>query len=154
MSEKTWDPCPATRTLSRFASRLACADLPESVRDHLGRLALDGAFLLARAAVPQMMNRGGGAIVAVSGISPHVGTSNRCHVSASKAGLEGFVRVLAVELAPRHITCNCVAPGAIDTVRGESAGGKPSNISGNRIPLGRKGTVKEIAAMVLSLIHI
>lgn len=115
-------------------------------------VALDGAFLLASAAVPQMIDRGGGAIVALSGISPHVGTPNRCHVLASKAGLEGFIRALAVELAPRHITCNCVAPGAIDTVRGESAGGTPSNIKERQIPLGRKGTVKEIAAMVRFLV--
>ncbi len=115
-------------------------------------VALDGAFLLASAAVPQMIHRGGGAIVALSGISPHVGTPNRCHVSASKAGLEGFIRALAVELAPRNITCNCVAPGAIDTVRGESAGGTPSNIKERQIPLGRKGTVKEIAAMVRFLV--
>ncbi|MDX1512968.1 MAG: SDR family NAD(P)-dependent oxidoreductase [Gammaproteobacteria bacterium] len=111
-------------------------------------VALDGAFLLARAAVPRMIDRGGGAIIAISGISPHVGTPNRCHVSAAKAGLEGFVRALAVELAPRNITCNCIAPGAIDTVRGETAGGTPSNIRREQIPLGRKGRVEEIAAMV------
>ena len=50
-------------------------------------VALDGAFLTARAAAPSMVARGGGAIVALSGISTHVGTPNRCHVSASKAGL-------------------------------------------------------------------
>ena len=50
-------------------------------------VALDGAFLLGRAAVPHMIPRGGGAIVALSGVSTHVGTPNRCHVSASKSGL-------------------------------------------------------------------
>lgn len=115
-------------------------------------VALDGAFLLARAAAPRMVERGGGAIVAVSGISPHVGTPNRCHVCASKAGLEGFIRALAVELAPRGITCNCVSPGAIDTVRGESAGGTPSNFAADEIPLGRKGRAEEIAAMVRFLV--
>ncbi|HXT81017.1 MAG TPA: SDR family NAD(P)-dependent oxidoreductase, partial [Acetobacteraceae bacterium] len=84
-------------------------------------VALDGAFILARAAVPHMIPRGGGAIVALSGISTHVGTPNRCHVSASKAGLEGLMRALAIELAPHRITCNCVAPGSVDTVRGASA---------------------------------
>ncbi len=74
-------------------------------------VALDGAFILCRAAVPHMLGRGGGAIVGLSGISTHVGTPNRCHVSASKAGLEGLMRALAVELAPHRITCNTVAPG-------------------------------------------
>jgi 3-oxoacyl-[acyl-carrier protein] reductase len=111
-------------------------------------VALDGAFLLARESVPHLERRGGGAIVALSGISHHVGTPNRCHVSASKAGLEGLMRALAIELAPRRITCNCVSPGAIDTVRGASAGALPSTLAESGIPLGRKGHVEEIAAMV------
>jgi 3-oxoacyl-[acyl-carrier protein] reductase len=109
-------------------------------------VALDGAFLLARAVVPQMIARGGGAIIALSGISHHVGTPNRAHVSASKAGLEGLIRSLAVELAPHNIRCNCVAPGMVDTLRGASAGASPGMTGG--IPLGRKGTVEEIAAVV------
>jgi 3-oxoacyl-[acyl-carrier protein] reductase len=111
-------------------------------------VALDGAFILARAAVPHMLGRGGGAIVALSGISTHVGTPNRCHVSASKAGLEGLMRALAIELAPHQITCNCVAPGAVDTVRGASAGVLPSGLADRGIPLGRKAAVGEISAAV------
>jgi 3-oxoacyl-[acyl-carrier protein] reductase len=109
-------------------------------------VALDGAFILARAAVPHMIGRGGGAIVALSGISTHVGTLNRCHVSASKAGLEGLMRALAVELAPHAITCNAVAPGSVDTVRGASAGVAPQAERG--IPLGRRAMIEEIAAAV------
>lgn len=112
-------------------------------------VALDGAFLLARAAVPHMIPRGGGAIVGLSGISTHVGTPNRCHVSASKSGLEGLMRALAIELAPHRITCNCVAPGAVDTVRGASAGGAaPSSLVEKGIPLGRKAAVEEISGAV------
>src|SRR5882757_3937841 len=59
-------------------------------------VALDGAFLLGKAFIPQMVAKGqGGAFVALSGVSTHVGTPNRCHVSASKAGLEGLMRALA-----------------------------------------------------------
>lgn len=111
-------------------------------------VALDGAFLLARAVVPSMIARGGGAIVGMSGVSHHVGTPQRCHVSASKAGLEGLMRSLAVELAPHRIRCNCVAPGAVDTARGASAGGMPSTLAASGIPLRRKATVEEIAAAV------
>ena len=109
-------------------------------------VALDGAFILCRAAVPHMLGRAGGAIVALSGISTHVGTPQRCHVAASKAGLEGLIRALAVELAPHRITCNAVAPGAVDTVRGASAGALPATVSD--IPLGRKAEMTEIAAAV------
>ena len=112
-------------------------------------VALDGAFILSRAAVTRMLGRGGGAIVALSGISTHVGTPNRCHVSASKAGLEGLMRALAVELAEHRITCNTVAPGAVDTVRGAAAGTLPPTLSaGGAIPLGRKAAMAEISAAV------
>lgn len=111
-------------------------------------VALDGAFILAQAVVPRMIRRGGGAIIGLSGISTHVGTPNRAHVSASKAGLEGLMRALAVELAPHGIRCNCVAPGAIDTVRGTSAGPLPGRPGDSGVPLRRKGSVDEIAAMV------
>jgi 3-oxoacyl-[acyl-carrier protein] reductase len=115
-------------------------------------VALDGAFLMAKAVVPHMIRRGDGAIVALSGISTHVGTPNRCHVSASKAGLEGLVRALAIELAPYRITCNAISPGAIDTVRGASAGGRSARLTGDAIPLKRKGRAEEIAAMVRLLV--
>lgn len=115
-------------------------------------VALDGAFLLGKAIVPQMVKRGGGAFVAISGISTHVGTPNRCHVSASKSGLEGLMRALAIELAPQRITFNCVAPGAVDTARGATAGPMPSTLADRGIPLGRKATVDEIAGTVRYLV--
>lgn len=112
-------------------------------------VALDGAFLLARAFAPQMAARGGGAIVALSGISTHLGTPNRAHVSASKSGLEGLIRALAVELAPLGIRANCVAPGAVDTARGASAGAMPQSLGRDEgIPLRRKASVQEIADVV------
>lgn len=114
-------------------------------------VALDGAFLLGKAFVPQMVAKGkGGAFVAMSGVSTHVGTLNRCHVSASKAGLEGLMRALAIELAPHRITCNAIAPGGIDTARAGSAGPRP--LANRPIPLKRYGTVEEIAAMVRLLV--
>ncbi len=122
----------------------------EEWRQILG-VALDGAFLLGKVFVPQMVAKGnGGAFVAISGISTHVGTPNRCHVSASKSGLEGLMRALAVELAPHRITCNALSPGAIDTARAASAGPRP--VENRPIPLKRFGTVEEIAAMVRLLV--
>jgi 3-oxoacyl-[acyl-carrier protein] reductase len=111
-------------------------------------VALDGAFIVAQAVAPHMVRRGGGALVGLSGISTHIGTPNRAHVSASKAGLEGLMRALAVELAPHGIRCNCVVPGTIDTVRGLSAGALPGTHDDGAVPLRRKGSVDEIAAVV------
>ena len=59
---------------------------------------------------------------------------------------------LAVELAPHRITCNALAPGAIDTTRGAAAGAAPANRVNRPIPLKRFGTVEEIAAMVRLLV--
>ena len=116
-------------------------------------VALDGAFLLGKAFVPQMVAKGqGGAFVAMSGISTHIGTANRCHVSASKSGLEGLMRALAIELASHRITCNAISPGAIDTARAASAGPAPPSRINRPIPLKRFGTVDEIAAMVRLLV--
>src|SRR5262249_7673894 len=100
-------------------------------------VALDGAFIMAEAAVPGMIKRGGGSFVGLSGVSHHAGSRGRVHVNASKAGLEGLIRGFAMELAPHNITANCVAPGSIDTVRGPSAGGAHGRGSISReIPLG------------------
>ncbi len=127
----------------------AFLDMPFAEWREILSVALDGAFLMTRAFAPQMVARGGGAIVALSGISTHVGTPNRAHVSASKSGLEGLMRALAVELAPHGIRANCVAPGAVDTARGASAGAMPQSLGREEgIPLRRKATVQEIADVV------
>jgi 3-oxoacyl-[acyl-carrier protein] reductase len=111
-------------------------------------VALDGAFIMAKAVAPEMIKRGGGTIIGLSGISHHAGSRGRVHVNASKAGLEGFIRGLAMELAPHNITANSIAPGSIDTVRGPSAGGAHGRGMEREIPLGRQGEPREIAAMV------
>ncbi|MBR0652773.1 SDR family oxidoreductase [Roseomonas terrae] len=112
-------------------------------------VALDGAFILSRAFLPQMVGRGGGSIIALSGISTHVGTPNRAHVSASKSGLEGLMRALAVEFGPQGVRANCVAPGAVDTTRGASAGAMPNSLGRDQgIPQRRKASVQEIADVV------
>lgn len=115
-------------------------------------VALDGAFLLARHCVPEMIKRGGGRFVGLSGVSHHAGVPERVHVNASKAGLEGLIHGMAGELGQYGITANAVAPGAIDTARGASAGAMPAALNLNGIPLGRLGSPDEIAATVRFLV--
>lgn len=119
-------------------------------RNVLG-VALDGAFNVCQAFGRHMVDGGnGGSIVTLSGISNRIGTLNRAHVNAAKAGLEGFTRGLARELAPHAINVNAVAPGMIDTSRGSSAGARPA-LGDRGVPLNRMGDVHEVAGVVRML---
>ncbi len=110
---------------------------------------LDSAFLCIRSAVPHLIAAGGGSIVNIGGVSGHRGVKNRSAVAAAKAGLAGMTAALAVELAPHNINVNCVSPGSIDNY--EVTGHVPAHFQENPIPMGRMGTVDEIAAMVRHL---
>jgi 3-oxoacyl-[acyl-carrier protein] reductase len=111
---------------------------------------LDGAFLCARACLPHMLG-GHGRIINIGGLSVHRGAGNRAHIVAAKAGLLGLTRALAVELAARGITVNCVVPGPIATVRDANAGSLPPHPGGFETLTGRMGKPEEIAAMVCLL---
>jgi 3-oxoacyl-[acyl-carrier protein] reductase len=109
---------------------------------------LDGAYLCSHAALPYLRKSDRGAIVNIGGMSAHSGSAGRAHVIAAKAGLAGFTRALAHDLSPEGITVNCVAPGLINTARGDSSGGMPAHHAVNRTLLGRRGEPEEIAAVV------
>ncbi len=109
-------------------------------------ISLDGAFFAAQACLPHMIEAGGGRIVAIGGISWHIGTPNRVHNLVAKSGLTGFARGLAVEMAEHGVTVNSVSPGFIDTVRPGSAGVRPPLKI--EPPVNRFGDVEEIASMV------
>ena len=106
---------------------------------------LDGAYLCARAAAPYLSAARGGSIVNIGGLSSFTGAPRRAHVIAAKAGLVGLTRALAHDLAPHHITVNCVAPGLIDT---ERRGPEPAHHAKHATLIGRRGTPEEIAAVV------
>lgn len=107
---------------------------------------LDGAFLLSKACIPHMKKNNWGRIITLGGISAYIGTKNRAHLLAAKAGLVGFTRGIAAEVADRGITCNVVSPGHIDTDRPASAGVRPPLVV--RPPIDRFGRPDEVASMV------
>jgi 3-oxoacyl-[acyl-carrier protein] reductase len=112
---------------------------------------LDGAFLCTQACVPHMEKAGGGTVINIGGLTGHRGATGRAHVIAAKSGLAGFTKALALDLAPQHITVNCVVPGTIDSQRGLP--GVPERPAHRAAPppVGRRGEPEEIAAMVRML---
>src|SRR5204862_6362857 len=111
-------------------------------------IVLDGAFLCTQASLPHLIRAGGGSIVNIGGLTAHKGADGRAHVIAAKAGLAGLTRALALDLAPHHITVNCVVPGTIETVRGLPGAPERPQHRRSAPPAGRRAAPEEIAAMV------
>jgi len=112
---------------------------------------LDAAFICSQACLPHLARAGGGTIINIGGLTGHRGATGRAHVIAAKSGLAGFTKALALDLAPQHITVNCVVPGTIDSQRGLP--GVPERPAHRAAPppIGRRGEPEEIAAMVRML---
>jgi 3-oxoacyl-[acyl-carrier protein] reductase len=112
---------------------------------------LDGAFLGARAALPEMVGRNYGRIINIGGVSAHTGVFNRAHVAAAKSGLLGLTRALAVEFAARGVTVNCVVPGKIGGKRSATSGASVSLPGAGQPLVGHEGTPEDVAEVVRTL---
>src|SRR5947208_12373553 len=112
---------------------------------------LTATFVLAQAAMRPMLKQRGGRIIAVSSVVGQTGNAGQTNYAASKAGLVGFVKALAREVASRSITVNAVAPGMIETDMTRAVAEKAHVDWTSQIPLGRLGRVDEVAAAVCFL---
>ena len=107
-----------------------------------------GVFNITRAVVPHMIARRAGTIVNVSSVAGDKGGRGQTNYAASKGAINAFTRALAVELAPRRITVNAVAPGVIDTEMSAALRERASEEVTSRILLRRVGTPMEVAYAV------
>ena len=126
------------------------AALSDEDWDEVLDTSLDGFYNVMRPLVmPMVRARSGGRIVVLSSVSGVIGNRGQVNYSAAKAGLAGAAKALAVELASRKITVNCVAPGPIAT---EMIAEAPLEEMLKMVPLGRVGTPEEVAATVAFLL--
>lgn len=109
---------------------------------------LTGAFLTSQAVLPGMVRARWGRIINIASVVAQSGNPGQTNYVAAKAGLIGFTKALALEVASRQITVNAVAPGFIATAMTAALGDKVQEALLARVPLGRMGSEADIAAAV------
>ena len=114
-------------------------------------LNLRGAFLVTKAAMRPMMKQRSGRIVNVSSVAGVAGNAGQANYASAKAGLIGFTKTVAREMAVRNITCNAVAPGFVPTDLTNALLKQMEETILKQIPLGRFGTVEDVANAIAFL---
>ncbi|MBK18293.1 MAG: short-chain dehydrogenase [Rhodospirillaceae bacterium] len=112
---------------------------------------LQGTLNLSRTCIPYMIERGGGAIVSLAGLSSYKGSAGRSHVMATKDGLMGLTRGLAIEFGEKNIRANAAVVGRFDTVRSANAP-QSGYTTEPDIPLGRMGVSQDMADVIRFLV--
>lgn len=112
---------------------------------------LDGVFLVTKEVLPRMMKQRYGRVVNISSVVGLMGNAGQGNYAASKAGVIGFTKAVAREVASRNITVNAVAPGYVDTAMTRQLSESARANLLQLVPMGRMGTVDDIACGVLFL---
>jgi 3-oxoacyl-[acyl-carrier protein] reductase len=126
-------------------------DMPTNLWDEMLRINLRGVFLCTRAVLPGMIEKRSGRIINIASQLAYKGAREMAHYAAAKAGVIGFTRSLAYEVAEHDITVNAIAPGPIDTELFRNLPEEWRKRKLAEIPLGRAGKVEEIAPTALLL---
>ncbi len=113
---------------------------------------LTGAFTCSQAAIRPMLRQRAGRIVCITSVVGQTGNVGQANYAASKAGLIGFVKSLAKEVASRQVTVNAVAPGLIDTDMTRGLAASSQQDWAEKIPMGRMGAPEDVAAAVCFLV--
>jgi 3-oxoacyl-[acyl-carrier protein] reductase len=119
--------------------------------DRVIALNLSAYFRLSRAALKGMMKRRSGRIIGITSVVGVTGNPGQANYAASKAGMIGFTKSLAQEVASRNVTANCIAPGFIASPMTDVLTDAQKEAINGRIPAGRMGDANEIAAAAVYL---
>jgi 2-dehydro-3-deoxy-L-rhamnonate dehydrogenase (NAD+) len=123
-------------------------DYPEQEWRRIFSVNLDAVFYCCKAVLPSMMAQGSGRIINVASISGKEGNPNMSAYSSSKAGVIGFTKALAKEVATKGIYVNCVTPAVIETELLTQLTEEAVNYMVSKIPMNRVGKPEEVAALV------
>lgn len=134
-----------------IAYQALLTDTPPQVWEELFKVNVTGMYHCTRHVLPFMLERHEGRIINVSSVWGMTGASCEVAYSATKAAVIGFTKALAKEVAPSLICVNCIAPGVIDTDMNGDLGTCAIEKLKEEIPLGRLGTVKDVAGLMLFL---
>ncbi|PYU83888.1 MAG: 3-oxoacyl-[acyl-carrier-protein] reductase [Acidobacteria bacterium] len=119
--------------------------------DAVIRTNLTGAHLCIQQALGTMMRARAGRIINIASIVAQMGNAGQANYVASKAGLIGLTKAMAIEISSRNITVNAVAPGFIETPMTDALADKVKEELKTRIPLGRMGSARDVAAAIVFL---
>ncbi len=134
-------------TIDRSMKNLSVEDWNRVIQNNL-----NSCFYTVKAALPHLIEQQSGTIVNISSFVGHMGNFGQANYSAAKAGIIGFTKTAAIEMARYHVTVNCVCPGFTETDMYTVVPEKVKEQIVKRIPLGRVGTSREIARAVRYLI--
>ncbi|MDB2589425.1 3-oxoacyl-ACP reductase FabG [Candidatus Thioglobus sp.] len=125
--------------------------MKEDEWDDIMNTNLKSVYKMSKAVLRGMMKKREGRIISIASVVGAMGNAGQTNYAAAKAGIMGFTKSLAREVGPRGITVNCVAPGFIKTDMTDALPEEQTEALSKQIPMGRLGSVEEIAASVLFL---